>query len=91
MIVELMRFVVLWLNEFPSSSGVFITFRPRTIMTGTSLDYRKYCKIPFGAYVETHEENNAVNTIVGRTRGAICLEPTANFQVSEKFLLLRTG
>jgi hypothetical protein len=82
MIVELVNFVVLWLNAFPPSSGVSKTYSPRTIMTGTTLDYSKHCKIPFGAYVETHEENNPTNNMKERTRAAICLGPTANFQGS---------
>jgi hypothetical protein len=60
-------------------------------MTGTTLDFAKYYKVPFGAYVETHEENHPTNTMVERTRGAICLGPSANFQGSYKFLFLCTG
>jgi hypothetical protein len=91
MIVELINFVVLWLNAFPPSSGISKTYSPRTIMTGTTLDYNKHFKLPFGAYVETHEMNTPTNTMKERTRTAICLGPTANFQVSYKFLCLRTG
>jgi hypothetical protein len=60
-------------------------------MTGTTLDYNTHCKLPFGAYVETHEMNTPTNTMKERTRAAICLCPTANFQGSYKFLCLRTG
>jgi hypothetical protein len=56
MIVELINFVVLWLNAFPPLSGVSKTYSTRTIMTGTTLDYKKHCKLPFGVYVETHED-----------------------------------
>jgi hypothetical protein len=91
MIVELVTFVMLWLNAFPPSSGVSKTYSPRTIMTGTTLDYSKHCKLTFGAYVETHEENNPTNNMKERTRAAICLGPTTNFQGSYKFLCLRTG
>jgi hypothetical protein len=91
MIIELVHFSTLWLNAFPPSSGVSDTFSPRTIMTGTSLDYIKHCQVPFGAYVETHEENSPTNTMYKRTRGAICLGPSANFQGSYKFMCLPTG
>ena len=38
-ILELMRQVVMWLNDFPVASGVSnTTYSPRTIMTGTTLD-----------------------------------------------------
>jgi hypothetical protein len=52
---------------------------------------KKHCRLPFGAYVETHEENKPSNTLKERTRAAICLGPTANFQGSYKFLCLHTG
>jgi hypothetical protein len=91
MILELINFLVLWLNAFPPSSGISKTYSPRTIMTGTTLDYNKHCKLPFGAYVETHEMNTLTNTMKERTRAAICLGPTANFQGSDKFLCLITG
>jgi hypothetical protein len=60
-------------------------------MTGTTLDYKKHCRLPFGVYVETHEERKTSNTLNERTRAAICVGPTANFQVSYKFLCPRTG
>jgi hypothetical protein len=90
-IVELINFVVLWFNAFPPARGISQTYSPRTIMTGTILDYNKHCRLLFGAYVETHEENKHSNTLKERTRAAICFRPTANFQGSYKFLCLRTG
>jgi hypothetical protein len=91
MIVELINFVVLWLNVFSPSIGVSKTYNPRTVMKGTTLDYNKHCKLPFGAYTETHEINTPTNTMKERTRAAICLGPTANFQGNYKFLCLKTG
>jgi hypothetical protein len=91
MIIELIHFVVLWLNAFPPLSGVSNTYSLRTIMTGTTLDYNNHCRLPFGAYVETHEDNGTTNTMVERTRGATCLGPRANFQGSYIFFCLDTG
>jgi hypothetical protein len=91
MIVELINFVVLWLNDFSPSSGIYKTYIPRTIMTGTTLDCNKHCKLPFGAYVETHGMNAPTNTMKERRRAAIWLGPTAIFQGSYKFLCLKTG
>jgi hypothetical protein len=71
MIVELVIFLVLWLNAFPPLIGVSKTYRPSTIMTSTTLDYAKHCKLPFRACVEMHEENNPANTMKERTRAAI--------------------
>jgi hypothetical protein len=90
MIIEMIANVVLWINAFPPSSGVSKTFSPRTIMTGTALDFNKHFQIPFGAYAGVHEDNNITNTMTERTQPAICLGPTANFQGSYKFLSLKT-
>jgi hypothetical protein len=91
MIIKMLANVVLWINAFPPSSGVSALYSPRTIMTGTALDFNKHCQIPFGAYAEVHEDRNITNTMDERAQPAICLGPTANFQGSYKFLSLRTG
>jgi hypothetical protein len=91
MIIEMMAHVVLWLNAFPPASGVSTTYSPRTIMTGTALDFEKHCQLPFGAYSKVHEDRDKTNTMHERTQAAICLGPTANFQGSSKFLSLQTG
>jgi hypothetical protein len=53
MIIKLIDFVVLWLNASLLSSGVSNTYSLMTIMMGTTLDYNKHFRLPFGAYVET--------------------------------------
>jgi hypothetical protein len=91
MIIEMFANLVLWINMFPPSRGVSNTFSPRTIMTETALDFNKHYQIPFGAYAEVHVDRDTTNTMSERTKPAICLGPTANFQVSYKLLSLRTG
>jgi hypothetical protein len=76
MIIEMLANAVLWINAFPPSSGVSKTFSPRTIMTGTTLDFNKHCQIPFGAYAKVHEDKNITNT--GRNPlSALALQPTS--------------
>jgi hypothetical protein len=58
-------------------------------MTGTTLDFKKNFRIPFGAYVEAHEDYDTTNTMAERTTGTICLGPTANFQGSYKLICLK--
>jgi hypothetical protein len=89
MIIEMMKYVALWLNGFPHLSGVSHTVSPRTIMTGIALDFAKHFKIPFIAYVEAHEDYERTNTMAERTKGTICLGPTANFQRSYKLPCLQ--
>ena len=91
MLVELVYFSTMWINAFPPKGGVSKNVSPRGIMTGTQFDYTKHCKIPFGSYVQAHEEPDKTNTQGARTVGAICLGPTGNLQGSYKFLNLRSG
>ena len=62
MVVELMYFVVHWLNDFPARNGVSEMLSPAAIMTGRNPDYKKYCRLKFGSYVQTHEEDQPRNT-----------------------------
>jgi hypothetical protein len=91
MIIELVNYVVLWLNAFPPSICVYDTYSARSIVTGTALDYAKHCKMPFGSYVEAREDLVRTHTLEEHTRGAIWLGPTANFQGSYKFMCMHTG
>ena len=91
MVIELDKYVVLWVNAFPPKSGISKTYSPRTIMTGTTLDYKKHFQLEFGAYADTHDDKEKTNNMVERTGGAICLGPSTNFQGGYKFLSLRSG
>jgi hypothetical protein len=83
--------VVLWINTFPPSRRVSKTFSPRTLMTGTALDFNKHCQIRFGAYGEVHEDHDIKNTMTEQMQPNICLGPTTNFEGSYKFMSLKTG
>ena len=50
MTIELTKHVVVLLNAFLPKSGLSKTYSPRTIMTGKALDWKKSCKLHFGAY-----------------------------------------
>ena len=48
MISQMFSYGILWINGLPVGSGVSSTLSPRTIRTGTTLDFNKHCKIEFG-------------------------------------------
>jgi len=91
MLIESIYSSPLWINAFPPKGGVSQTLSPRNIMTGVQFDYKKHCQLPFGTYVQGHQEPSPSNSQVSRTVGAICLGPKGNRQGSFKFLSLRTG
>jgi hypothetical protein len=90
-LIELIHHVVLWLNGFPSKSGVSQTLSPREIVIRHKLDFKKHCKAPFGAYCETHDEPSVTNSMTSRSGAAINLGPTGNLQGTHKFLSLDSG
>ena len=75
---------------FPAKGGI-PNVSPRTLMTGIKLDYSKHCRLPFGSYVQVHDEPRPTNSPTARTVRAITLGPTGNLQGGYKFLNLRTG
>lgn len=86
MITELVYNVTFWLNAFPVADGVSATRSPRELIYGTMLDARRHCVLPFGAYVQTHEEHD--NSMATRTIGAIALRPSGNAQGAHYFMSL---
>jgi hypothetical protein len=55
------------------------------------LDAKLHCRAPFKSYCEVHVDPEITNTMVPRTKWAICLEPTGNLHGSYQFLPLVMG
>ena len=84
------NFLFMWPKIFPPKNSVSKTTSPCTIVTGMSLNYRKYCKYKFWSYGQTHEKTSN-NTNDMFKINAIFLEFTRNLQRTYKFLSLDTG
>ena len=81
MMVELIKFVVLWINAFPSHSGISASVSPQEMVIGYRRDYPKHCQMPFGGFAHFHEDLDTTNNVEqSRTLPAICLGPTGNLQ-----------
>ncbi len=90
-LIELIYHVVLWLNAFPSKSGISETLSPREIVLRHKLDFKLHCRAPFGSYCEAHDEPEPTNNMVSRSMPSIVLGPTGNLQGTYKFFSLVTG
>ncbi|KAL7480380.1 hypothetical protein ACHAW6_006074, partial [Cyclotella cf. meneghiniana] len=90
MTIELIHFIVLWLNAFPVKSGISTKFSPRELVQRHKLSAKVHCKTPFGTYCEVHDEPDPSNTMQSRTHATICMGPTGNAQGSYKFYCLKT-
>jgi hypothetical protein len=87
--VSIIQYVVYWMNNLPKEEQAE---SPREIIFNTpKLDFKTVCKLPFGAYVQVHDEAMITNTMEPRTTGAINLGPTGNIQGAHKFFSLATG
>lgn len=89
MIVELVYAMSFWIHALPAADGVSKTMSPREIVSGVGIDAARHCRLPFGTYVQTHEEHD--NSMKSRAVGAIALRPTGNAQGAFFFLSLETG
>ena len=78
MLIEMVKFVILWLNDFTNKRGGSGTIITRGIITGMALRFRQHRKVKFGAYFQMHKEKAPTNTIIVCTRRIICLGPSNN-------------
>jgi hypothetical protein len=92
MLVHLLHFVVMWLNNFPSNGGVSSHWSLCEIVLCHHLDYTHHCCTPFGAYCEVHEDHDTGRNSM-RPCGipSICLGSTGNIQGTYNFYSLVSG
>ena len=80
-LIDMVTFVMFWLNLFPPRGGISRIYSPRTIVMDTTVSQRLHCRLPFGfgSYAEVHDKPSLSNfTNVHRTTPALCLGPTGN-------------
>jgi hypothetical protein len=62
MVIEMVYNCNFWLNAFPHPDGISNVLSPRTIVTGYAIDFKRHCRIKYGAYAQVHEEHdNSMN------------------------------
>jgi len=57
LVIEMAKHTVFWLNAFPQPNGIGGGRSPRSIITGTGVDFTRHCRFQFGEYVQTHKEH----------------------------------
>ncbi len=67
-----------WFNLIPKSDQ---DHSPRDVKFGKEKkDYKSIFQLPFGAYVQVHDDLDITNTMESKTTGAINLGPAGNKQ-----------
>ena len=59
--MEIIYFVMLWLNAFPVKTGVSSMHLPRELFVRWKLDYAKHCRVLPGTYCEVHDKPSLSN------------------------------
>jgi hypothetical protein len=80
-IIHLVSFVVLWLNATKEANGISVDLCPQEIVT-QQVDFEKFCRVSFGAYVEASDDLEITNTMCPRTHACVALGPAGNMQGS---------
>ena len=76
--IQLIYFVVLWLNDFPNTQGISEKHPPREIVTDRELVFNKHFKTEFGYYVETSKDTAVKNNTKTQTHAYIALGSSGN-------------
>ena len=66
-VIHMVCFVTMILNNVPATLGVSKVYSPREIVTQQKLDMNKDCKVHFGTYVEASKDAKITNTMKSRT------------------------
>jgi len=86
--IALIKYIIFWLNNTPKEGQ---DLSPREMIMGEQiLDCKNLCKLPFGTYVQVHEDRQVTNTMESQTTEAICLG-TNNLNGGYSFYSLDTG
>jgi hypothetical protein len=79
------------LNCFPPRGGTSDFYSPRMIMHKEVLDYEKHCVVPYGSYVQAHDENDPTHSLKPRAIDGIYLRFLSNLQGGHNIMNLMTG
>ena len=92
MVIHLLYFAVLWLNNKPNTLGISQVHSPCEIVTKHKLDWEKHCKAGFDDFVQASYDRNITNRFRDmRTYDGIYLGPTGNWRLTANVFDLETG
>ena len=84
-IIELIRFVGIWLNQEPYDNGVLDVSYPSNITMDQNIAYDKHYKVRFGSYVESHEDHKITNYMEEKQSVLFAWVPMKTFRGAIKY------
>ena len=91
MAVELLYFIVYWLNKFLTKNRGSDTISPCRVLRRIILDFDKNCRLSFGSCVQIQEKEPLRNSVVARTMEAVTFGPDKSQQGADCFINLNNG
>jgi hypothetical protein len=79
------------MNWLAPSEAVSQIYSPHAILKRRKIDYVKHCQVPFGAYVQAHNEPDPLNSMLPRTLDCIYLRAVESQQGGHELVYLHTG
>ena len=83
--------VAVLVNAVPASLGVSEQYSSREIVMQRKFDFKRVCRIQFGAYVQASDDVMITNTMKLRAQECVALGTAGNWQGSTKCFDLDTG
>ena len=91
-VIQLVYFSVLWLNNKPNKLGISQVHSPHEIVTGRKLDLVNHCQAGFGDFIQASYDRDVTNGVSDMpTYNGIFLGPTRYHQVTVKVFDICTG
>ena len=82
---------VVWINAIPHKAGAVQGISPLQIITGRTVNYKKYCRACMGGYAEASTYVIVMNDNTPHTHSCIALGPAGNRQGSVNCFDLEIG
>ena len=90
-VIRLVYNITVLVNAVPDTLGVSERYLPCKIVTQRKFDFKRDCKVLFGAYVQASDNAMVTNTMHLRTHGCVALGTAGNWQGSTQCFDLDTG
>ena len=79
--------MIFWRNTIPAwGAGISAVYSLHEILTGMKMNFKKYCRLDFGKYVEVHDRPTPTNSLKSHTKLCVALGPICNLQGTFKFM-----
>ena len=90
-VIHLIYFVVLWLNDFLATQSISEKHSPRKCFNGQEVDFNKDWKAVLRFYVKSSKYATVKNTMKSRTYDCISMGASGDLQSSQPFSYIYTG